>query len=112
MAAASRAWARAIRDLTVAAPLKQVVSLAVPAGPLMRTCYPRPDGRGPIEALRKRPRKRAMYVPIRDLTVAAPLKPCVTRVRPTTGNLLPMPYPRPDGRGPIEAVQQDAQAGR
>ena len=37
--------------------------------------YPRPDGRGPIEAKRRADNRRRMKKAIRDLTVAAPLKP-------------------------------------
>ena len=62
-----------IRDLTVAAPLKRWNS-SDDAGTPPR--YPRPDGRGPIEA---RPGDRELTCQkrgaIRDLTVAAPLKP-------------------------------------
>ena len=63
--------AKSIRDLAVAAPLK-------PAGlwrpPSVLNCYPRPRGRGPIEA----------------------------RYEPTHSAVSPA-YPRPRGRGPIEA---------
>ena len=95
--------ARPIRDLTVAAPLKPIAfgvlagwglsirDLTV-AAPLKPLTYPRPNGRGPIEAGRRRLAGR----PIRDLTVAAPLNFAYP----------PASYPRPNGRGPIEALQE------
>ena len=93
--------------------------------------YPRPDGRGPIEAPavlwtcrrgRGRPSIRDLTVAaplkhplgriavaeslrsgpaIRDLTVAAPLKQAACSTAAVPGNS----YPRPDGRGPIEATR-------
>ena len=62
-----------IRDLTVAAPLKPLMRPGLPAGPAIRDLTV-------IEAHRRRART-AHRQPIRDLTV----------------------YPRPHGRGPIEA---------
>ena len=64
--------------------------------------YPRPDGRGPIEARHRfqTPDQHRETLPIRDLTVAAPLKLTQRHNgRPADS------YPRPDGRGPIEAVR-------
>ena len=60
--------------------------------------YPRPRGRGPIEAADAEPRP-VPSSPIRDLAVAAPLK----RVRQVIYIANIRCYPRPRGRGPIEA---------
>ena len=86
----------AIRDLTVAAPLKHEGGWWI--AEVWLDGYPRPDGRGPIEAI------VAIVVtpycgPIRDLTVAAPLKRAALQVGAARFGC----YPRPDGRGPIEA---------
>ena len=109
-----------IRDLTVAAPLKPTIRRH---DRRIRLCYPRPDGRGPIEARRLPTYWPSAFSSIRDLTVAAPLKPIARRasgrgsqtIRDLTvaAPLKPAPpvcptalrrsYPRPDGRGPIEA---------
>ena len=66
--------------------------------------YPRPDGRGPIEATMNSSgmvQTARLRRTIRDLTVAAPLKlhPELALYWPTQSGA----YPRPDGRGPIEA---------
>ena len=63
------------------------------------TAYPRPDGRGPIEAAAREPMQPRTMPSIRDLTVAAPLKPQLPEPHAPDRS----PYPRPDGRGPIEA---------
>ena len=60
-----------IRDLTVAAPLKHDQIVQRSDGPV---AYPRPDGRGPIEARTSWTSTWGSRSPIRDLTVAAPLK--------------------------------------
>ena len=65
-----------IRDLTVAAPLKLCRAVEVPVSRDRTWGYPRPDGRGPIEA-----------------------QPWASG----NGTEVGSPYPRPDGRGPIEA---------
>ncbi len=60
--------------------------------------YPRPIGRGPIEAMFALPRARPIQT-IRARSDAAPLKlSCRDRVDDK-----PARYPRPIGRGPIEA---------
>ena len=61
----------AIRDLTVAAPLKHWNRCHPDR--LGGNNYPRPDGRGPIEATPSAARAGSGTA-IRDLTVAAPLK--------------------------------------
>ena len=43
------------------------------------------------------------HLPIRDLTVAAPLKQGDVWPECPVKDASPSPYPRPDGRGPIEA---------
>ena len=111
-----------IRDRQVAAPLKPRTRRRLPSH---TRCYPRPSGRGPIEAettledaelerdasIRDRqvaaPLKRSLFpaglrcdvCSIRDRQVAAPLK---RRVVPHDDER-DLPYPRPSGRGPIEA---------
>ena len=67
---------RRIRGLTVAAPLKRLVLGRMVAA----TWYPRPNGRGPIEAVRRPAAVTATVLCIRGLTVAAPLK-LITRAR-------------------------------
>ena len=117
-----------IRDLTVAAPLKRGAN-RTRSTPSTRG-YPRPDGRGPIEALLSSiyARQTRLASTIRDLTVAAPLKRptslpgVIVTVTPAIRDLTvaaPLKrrwssgatvarrlrvYPRPDGRGPIEAA--------
>ena len=69
-------------------PIEATFCNAEPGSP--DATYPRPDGRGPIAV--------GAGTPIRDLTVAAPLKQTTVFAEPTQD------YPRPDGRGPIEAL--------
>ena len=85
----------AIRDLTVAAPLKRAWwwedDTAVPSIRDLTVAAPLKLGlTGDHVAFRRRP--------IRDLTVAAPLK----LGKPHRHGYVPC-YPRPNGRGPIEA---------
>ena len=84
-----------IRDLLVAAPLKRNTRKYTRAA---AATYPRPTGRGPIEARdlvsdsgsgRKYPRP----------TGRGPIEACPRRA----GLRATVPYPRPTGRGPIEA---------
>ena len=63
--------------------------------------YPRPTGRGPIEAMRMTSPRIPRYRSIRDRQVAAPLKPLLLLGVALRG----LVYPRPTGRGPIEATQ-------
>ena len=71
--------ASTIRDLTVAAPLKHHIYIRAQKNP---TSYPRPDGRGPIEAGRAAA-ATVKGCAIRDLTVAAPLKHRIVRDVPS-----------------------------
>ena len=61
----------AIRDLTVAAPLKPGDHLPRRLG---ARGYPRPDGRGPIEAPTSLSSPSVSCGTIRDLTVAGPIE--------------------------------------
>ena len=72
---------RSIRDLTVAAPLIRDLTVAAPLKQLSPVHQGLED-----------------EASIRDLTVAAPLEACRRGVE-----VMPNAYPRPHGRGPIEA---------
>src|SRR5579884_2715793 len=111
------------RDRSVAAPLKRPASGTRPRsraafprpigrGPIeasrrdgvaapVPVVFPRPIGRGPIEAPRRLDRASMAQGHFRDRSVAAPLKHTLSggRDRPRAG------FPRPIGRGPIEAVR-------
>ncbi len=65
-----------IRDLRVAAPLKDI-----PTPPLQKdpSTYPRPKSRGPIEGVNATRARSRIRRNIRDLRVAAPLKESVER---------------------------------
>ena len=119
-----------IRVLTGAAPLKLCDVRREPRS--ARIGYPRPHGRGPIEAGDRTrtatrcpssirvltgaaPLKRyllhridAVHFPIRVLTGAAPLKRHREAPSPFGGDV----YPRPHGRGPIEAMPRLITIGR
>src|ERR1035438_3049229 len=61
--------------------------------------FPRPRGRGPIEAWRQE-MKAILTKYFRDRAVAAPLKRVMTAVVLSVFHV----FPRPRGRGPIEAL--------
>ena len=60
--------------------------------------FPRSNGRGPIEAINDRQKKR-LPIGFRDRMVAAPLKPL-----PLDYGIAFFLFPRSNGRGPIEAA--------